>query len=185
MDYKSVTTQLSFVSPAIQLNHQASCRFEVKKPADCLLAELFNFYSLLKKGNKVSLKNLHEKIYQCELLGFCYSADRLVGISAIKRPDVSYIELVHQKAGILRNMEEFCLEVGYSFTETAVRRYGISSKLKDLLQLKINHYKGIIFATTAIPSSQHYLIARGFSALGNPYQGVYDNDIIYFEKRMN
>lgn len=130
------------------------------------------------------MNDLPLKIYSCELLGFCYLGKRLVGISAIKRPAKSYVNQIHTKAGIDRNAEDFVFEVGYSYTEPDVRRTGISSTLKGMLQDKIRHYSGKIFSTTATPSSQRYLKAIGFMPCGNPYQGNFDRDIIYFEKSL-
>ncbi|GGI27555.1 hypothetical protein GCM10008119_28240 [Pedobacter mendelii] len=166
------------------LGVMASCKYIIKKPADCLLAELFHFYLLLKKGNKVSTKDLSQKIHNCEFLAFCYLENRLVGISAIKRPAKSYIEEVHRKAGVWRNIEEYIFEVGYSFTEDDVRRLGISGTLKQMLQEKIIHHHGMVFSTTAVQTSQRFLKSQGFVACGNPYQGKYDDNIIYFEKRI-
>ncbi|MFW0717528.1 hypothetical protein [Pedobacter sp. N23S346] len=129
--------------------------------------------------------DLFQKIYNCEFLGFCYLGKRLVGISAIKRPSRFYVKQIQLKAGIERNANDFIFEVGYSFTEADVRRVGISSTLKGMLQDKIMHYHGMIFSTTATPSSQRYLKSKGFSACGSPYQGNFDSNIIYFEKSLS
>lgn len=172
------------VNSSISIWPITSTRFQIKRPADCLLAELYYFYLLLKKGNKVALVDLHEKIYNCELLGFCYSNQQLVGISAIKRPLSSYVALIHQKAGITRDVTEYNLEVGYSYTEPSFRRTGISRTLKLMLQEQISNQSGMLFATTATLSSQHFLQANGFTAHGRAYQGNFDDKIVYFEKRI-
>lgn len=160
----------------------ASSIIAIKRPCDCSLAELYYFFLLLKKGNKVSLTDLSQKIYNCEFLGFCYFDKRLAGISAIKRPAKLYIEQIHVKAGVKRDAADFIFEIGYSYTEPDARRIGISSTLKGLLQDKIMHCDGMIFSTTATPSSQRYLKTAGFKPCGNPYQGSFDNNIIYFER---
>jgi len=162
-----------------------SCKFSIKTPADCMLPELFYFYLLVKKGNKVSTVELTQKIYSCKLLAFCYLGNRLVGISAIKRPAQSYITQVHEKAGITRNINDYALELGYSYTEPEFRQMGISRMLKAMLQSKITKQKGFIFSTTAVATSQRYLTSQGFVACGNPYQGTFDNEIVYFEKRIS
>ncbi|WP_443937915.1 hypothetical protein [Pedobacter sp. MW01-1-1] len=159
-------------------------QYTLKQPADCSLLELFCFYLLVTKGGKVSRAELHQKIYSCQLLAFCYLGDTLIAISAIKRPSSEYINLVHQKAKIVQSKEDYYLEIGYSYTEPAHRRKGISSTLKEMLLDTIRAHKGPVFATTATPSSQHFLVRKGFEAVGMPYQGIFDANIIYYEKKL-
>ncbi|MFC4212375.1 hypothetical protein ACFOWA_14345 [Pedobacter lithocola] len=173
ISYRNRQIEASFV------NH---CIFEIKKPANCSIAELHQFYILLKKGNKVSLTNLHEKILSAKYLGFCYHNKKLIGISAIKKPTKAYIQAIHEKAGIIRNIHNNFLEIGYSFTREEFREKGISSNLKRMLFEKIHLYKGILFSTTATPSSQRFLKANGFNSCGNVYQGIFDDSIAYFER---
>ncbi|MBB6238027.1 hypothetical protein HDC90_002655 [Pedobacter sp. AK013] len=165
-----------------QPNFLGNCYFEIKKPCDCSMIQLHHFYLLLKKGNKVSPVDLPLKIFNAAFLAFCYNGKKLVGISAIKRPTISYLQEVYKKAGIITNIDKPFLEIGYSFTRESVRKKGISSTLKRMLLKKISYHHGIVFSTTATPSSQRFLVANGFRAKGNPYQGNFDNNIIYFER---
>ncbi|WP_316833235.1 hypothetical protein [Pedobacter aquatilis] len=167
-------------------NHFASnfiknCVFEVKKPADCSMTELHHFYRLVRMGNKVSAADLHQKISNCDYLAFCYQGEVLIGISAIKRPEASYLKLVFAKAGISRSVDGRIQEIGYSFTVHDFRRKGIGSTLKTLLLNKIIGYEGLLFSTTASQSSQRFLQANGFVPCGHAYDGIFDSDIIYFE----
>ncbi|WP_316734633.1 hypothetical protein [Pedobacter aquatilis] len=178
--------------PAIAIPHHfaashsmMACRFVVKTPAECMLSELFYFFLLVKKGGKVSTQELTQKIYGCQLLAFCYLGDKLVGISAIKMPSRAYILQVHAKAGITRNINNYSFELGYSFTEPELRQMGISRTLKEMLQNKIKHLQGTIFSTTAVPTSQRYLLSQGFIPCGNPYNGIFDDGIVYFEKQLS
>ncbi|SDG64472.1 hypothetical protein SAMN05421827_1096 [Pedobacter terrae] len=165
-----------------QPNFLGNCHFEIKRPCDCTIIQLHQFYLLLRKGNKVLPVDLPLKIFNAAFLAFCYNGKKLVGISAIKRPTPSYLQEVYNKAGIITEIYKPFLEIGYSFTQESVRKNGIGTTLKQLLLKKINHHRGIIFSTTATVSSQRFLIANGFQAKGNPYQGVFDNNIIYFER---
>lgn len=167
-----------------QPNFLGNCYFEIKKPCDCTMIQLHQFYLLLRKGNKVSPINLPLKIFNAAFLAFCYNGKKLVGISAIKRPSLSYLLEVYNKAGIITEIDKPFLEIGYSFTQESVRKKGISSTLKRLLLKKIIDHHGIIFSTTATASSQRFLIANGFHAKGNPYKGIFDNNIIYFERTL-
>ena len=168
-----------------QPNFLSNCYFEIKRPVDCSITQLHHFYMLLRKGNKVSPIDLPLKIFSAEFLAFCYNGKRLVGISAIKRPTVSYLEDVYRKAGIVTDIHQPFLEVGYSFTRESVRKKGISGTLKRMLLKKISAHKGFVFSTTATPSSQRFLMFNGFRPKGTPYQGNFDNNIVYFERANN
>ncbi|MBB4107369.1 hypothetical protein [Pedobacter zeae] len=178
----NISTGLVFYPGYNQPNFLGNCHFEIKRPCDCSMIQLHHFYLLLRKGNKVSPVDLHLKIFNAAFLAFCYHGKKLVGISAIKRPNVSYLHDVYKKAGINTNMDQPFLEIGYSFTRESLRKKGISSTLKRMLLEKIRYHHGIVFSTTATPSSQRFLLANGFLAKGNPYQGNFDHHIVYFER---
>lgn len=156
--------------------------FEIKRPSDCSMLQLHHFYLLLRRGNKVSPVDLPLKIFNAAFLAFCYNGKKLIGISAIKRPTLSYLQEVYNKAAIIKKIDKPFLEIGYSFTQESVRKKGIGTTLKRLLLKKISDHHGIIFSTTATASSQRFLLANGFRGKGNPYQGKFDNNIIYFER---
>jgi hypothetical protein len=182
MNQHTTTSLLFYHDYYDQPNFLRNCYFEIKRPADCSITQLHHFYMLLRKGNKVSPVDLPLKIFSAAFLAFCYNGKRLVGISAIKRPTTAYLEDVHTKAGITTGIHQAFLELGYSFTRESVRKKGISSTLKRMLLKKINDHQGILFSTTAMPSSQRFLIFNGFRPKGNPYQGNFDDNIIYFER---
>jgi len=182
MNQDTSTGLMSYRDSHFELNFIGNFFFEIKRPVDCSIIQLHYFYLKLRKGNKVSPVNLHEKIYSAEYLGFCYHQGNLVGISAIKKPTTQYIESVHEKAGIMYGKNGTFLEIGYSFTEEDFRQKGISTKLKMMLLNKISNYKCTLFSTTATASSQRFLKAQGFVPHGTAYRGTFDDDIIYFEK---
>jgi len=182
--HQQISTGLMFHRDGyFELDFTGNYFFEVKKASQCSIAEIHNFYLKLRKGNKVSPINLHERIFSTKYLGFCYHRGNLVGISAIKKPAASYVEMVHKKAGVVHASAEPILEVGFSFTEESFRQKGISTRLKTMLLSKIADHRGTLFSTTATPSSQRFLLANGFIACGHPYQGLFDDHIIYFERR--
>ena len=182
MNQHIATGLVSYQDYYDQPNFLRNCYFEIKKPADCSITQLHHFYMLLRKGNKVSPVGLPLKIFNAAFLAFCYNGKRLVGISAIKKPTISYLEEVHKKAEIVTGIHHPFLEVGYSFTRESVRKKGISSTLKSMLLKKISDHRGILFSTTATPSSQRFLMSNGFRQKGIPYQGDFDHNIIYFER---
>ncbi len=158
--------------------------FYEKKPKDCTNEELERFYELVLKGKKVQKEGLRERIDNCEILGFCLDKENIIGISAIKKPQKSYRENIILKSQINRTWEELSFEIGYSFTENMYRKKGINREIKGRLLKSIEKSGGLIFSTTAIKSSQAFLIENGFKNAGQPYNGKNDNDLKYYERLM-
>jgi predicted GNAT family N-acyltransferase len=154
----------------------------IKQPRECSEKELNDFHEKVVKGGKVSLNGLLNRIKNCELIAFCYFNNKLIGISSIKKPNQGYLEDIIKKAKLDREYNDLNFEIGYSFTEPEFRKNGISKELKLSLLEKMNSRKGIIFSTTAIPSSQNFLKENGFEKRGESYDGENDIGISYFEK---
>lgn len=156
----------------------------IKKPDECSEEELTEFHKKVIKGGKVSLIGLLAKIKNCEFLAFCYFENNLIGVSSIKKPIQSYVENIISKAKLDRKFSDLSFEIGYSFTELEFRKNGISRELKQNLLEEMQSKKGIIFSTTAIPSSQKFLKDNGFEKRGESYNGENDIGITYFEKKI-
>lgn len=159
--------------------------FEAKRPKACSDKEILEFERLVLLGGKVSKYGLNNRIRQCELLGFCFHQGIVVGISSIKKPLASYVKGIISKTKIDRKVEDLKYEIGYSYTEKLHREKGISSNLKTLLLKEFAENAGIIFSTTAIKSSQNYFELKGFTQLGNSYDGDNDENIKYYEMMLN
>jgi RimJ/RimL family protein N-acetyltransferase len=159
-----------------------SCKIEIKEPSKCSEEEISQFYEKVKKGGKVMIQGLKDRIKNCELLAFCYFEDSLVGVSSIKRPTQNYVTNIIAKTKIDRKIEDLTFEIGYSFTESDYRRNGISKELKRRLLKTMEARPGIIFSTTAVKSSQHFLEGIGFKKFGISYDGENDKGISYYER---
>lgn len=159
-----------------------SCKIEVKEPKSCTDSEISSFYEEVKKGGKVMLHGLTDRIKNCELLAFCYYKDTLIGVSSIKRPNPNYVADIIKKTEIDRKIEDLTFEIGYSYTELDYRRNGISKELKSKLLEQMKSRGGTIFSTTAIKSSQTFLEENGFKKLGKSYDGENDKGITFYER---
>lgn len=160
----------------------ANCKIEIKKPANCSDGEISAFYEEVKKGGKVILQGLSDRIKNCKLLAFCYYENSLIGVSSIKRPNPGYVADIIKKTEIERKVEDLIFEIGYSFTEPDFRKNGISEELKSRLLEEMKSQDGIIFSTTAIKSSQNFLKENGFKKFGKSYDGENDKGITYYER---
>lgn len=163
---------------------QDDFEYTVKTPIECDTAILKTFYDLVALGGKVSLNGLADRIKRCEFLAFCIDNNHIIGISAIKNPSENYKNNIITKHNIKRNSKELTFEIGYSFTRQGYRKKGISTKLKKKLLDNMINKSGIIFCTTAISSSQNFLIDNGFKNVGIPADGENDKNIKYYEKQL-
>lgn len=160
-------------------------KYYIKKPSASSEFEINKFHELVLKGKKVEKRDLKKRILNCEFLAFCTVNDIIIAVSAIKRPEESYVKKIISKAKLNRESNEMNFEIGYSFTEENFRKTGINSDLKLMLLNSIKKTTGILFSTTAIPSSQKFLIENGFVNVGIPYDGKNDRNIKYYEKLIN
>ena len=160
-------------------------KYYFRKPLECSDFEIEKFHELVLKGGKVEKQGLKLRILNCELLAFCTVNDVIIAVSAIKRPEESYVEQIILKANLARDYKKLKFEIGYSFTEKNFTRKGINGDLKLLLLNEIKNVSGILFSTTAIPSSQKFLENNGFVNIGIPFDGKNDRNIKYYEKSIN
>jgi len=156
--------------------------FLIKVVKECTDQEIETFKNLILKGGKVKKIGLKQRILNCLYLGFVKYKNETVSISAIKIPSNTYKERVILKSKIDRQPGELNYEIGYSFTELDYRKRGLSSSLKKHLINNLLGAKIIVFCTTAIPSSQKFLVQNGFTNFGFPYDGENDKNIMYYER---
>lgn len=159
-------------------------KYEVKEPKLCSKEELKTFHNLVLDGGKVQQEGLYERILNCKLLAFYFDDnEKIVAVSSIKKPQKSYIEKIIKSAKLDRLVEELNYEIGYSYTKEEFRKQGTNSKLKVELLKIIELENCTVFSTTAIFSSQRFLLDNGFVNIGKSYDGNNDIGIKYYEKR--
>lgn len=154
---------------------------QIKKPTQCNETELKDFEKLVIDGGQVELEGLLDRIKQCHLLAFGYSADKkLIGVSALKQKTKDSVERIQLKANV-SSSEVPVIELGYSVTSKEFRGLGINKKLNDLLLEQIGNVS--IFATTDNDAMRKYLPSRGFSKKGDSFKGKYNDHLEYLEKK--
>lgn len=152
-----------------------------KTPIEATKEELKEFHRLVLEGGKVMEHGLSDRINKSVVLGFCKKDKTIIGISAIKRPQKSYVEKVILNASLIREVENLEYEIGYSFTCSDFRKKGISTSIKSKIIEWMDNVGGTVFSTTAISSSQNFLREKGFTQIGNAYDGDNDRNLKYFE----
>lgn len=164
---------------------EISKKYYFKKPLESSKFEIEKFHELVLKGGKVEEQGLKARILNCELLAFFSVNGDIIAVSAVKRPEESYVKKLILKANLDRDCKRLKFEIGYSFTEKDYRRKGINNDLKLLFLNAIKNVSGILFSTTAISSSQNFLEKNGFVNVGIPFDGINDTNIKYYEKSIN
>lgn len=141
----------------------------VKAPSDCSAAELREFAAFVVAGGEVVAEGLIGRIESAHALIFLQEASCLVGIAALKNPNLIYRASVFDKAGVIQNHNQYPLELGWIFILPSARGKGYS---KLLLQAAVAHAGGVnIFATsrTDNPHMHASLLRASFVKHGNNY----------------
>jgi predicted GNAT family N-acyltransferase len=152
----------------------------IKRPKDCAKSELQKFEQLVVEGGQVKPDGLDEKVRGCMFLAFCFVGNELASVAALKNKAREYVESLYDKTGTSNKEDLPLIEIGYCFTNHHHRGKKYNSLLVDSLLQKA---KGkLVFATTGNPIMKSFFEKRGFQKVGNPYDGVYNKDIILYIK---
>lgn len=144
----------------------------MKEPSVCSNVELYDFYSLVKRGGQVFEQTLPERIKQAKLLAFVYCGSNLVGVAALKSPTDLYRKKVFYRSKSPEIADKYILELGWCYIDPLHRRKGICRKcIEKLLKNEPNQD---IFASTAENSMRTILIEYGFILTGQPYASEKD-----------
>ena len=94
------TTAFSVRAPKGDKRRGVTCRGEgildLKRPEDCLSQEIDGFCELVRVGGEVTSAGLQKRVQRAAILAFLHEDGRLIGISALKRPDAGH------RAGIFK-----------------------------------------------------------------------------------
>ncbi|HEY5345303.1 MAG TPA: GNAT family protein [Verrucomicrobiae bacterium] len=106
----------------------------IKTPSKCSKQELESFETLVRKGEEVATDGLSERISNAALLMFLTGADgSLIGVSALKRPNLKYRAKVFKNANSKLQPEDFSLELGWIFVVESERSKKHSHTLVEQL----------------------------------------------------
>jgi predicted GNAT family N-acyltransferase len=141
----------------------------VKSSAEFSKLEIGYFIACVRAGGEVSFQGLVERIRNATALVFVKIDGGLVGVAALKRPQVSYRRSVSSRCGIALSAAEFPFELGWVFVSPEARSQGLSLLLA---QAALTRSGGAgVFATSRTDNiAMHRSLAKvGFHPTGNPY----------------
>ena len=141
----------------------------VKCPGDCSNIEIGAFVAFVRAGGEVSMQGLPERIRGSAALVFARVDGLVVGVAALKRPQLSYRRRGSTESGAQLPAEEFPYELGWVYVSPESRGKGLSLSLS---QAALAESEGAgVFATSRTDNiAMHRSLAKlGFGAVGNPF----------------
>lgn len=145
---------------------------EVISPNTCPHQKIDLFVSLVKEGGEVSETGLQFRVENSHMLALTYAGNEIIGVGALKNPDVVYSENVFKNTS--ENFEEYPLELGWIYIKPEFREKGIATEIVSKL-LEKRDGKGV-FMTSRTDTLAMTKIAFdfGFQKIGTPRKSSID-----------
>ncbi|WP_077148020.1 hypothetical protein [Sphingopyxis sp. KK2] len=154
----------------------------VAPPAEFDDDERALFRCLVIEAGEVGGNALDTNIENAKALAFLYSQERVEGIAALKRPQMSYRNRISKNTGVLLSTEPLPYEFGYMFVRPVLQGKRLSFPLACAT---LDAAEGAdIFATVRADNIPSYrtLVKAGFEAAGS-FPGREDREIALFIRR--
>jgi GNAT superfamily N-acetyltransferase len=141
----------------------------VRRPGECSAAEIGDFLAFVCAGGEVVPEGLEDRVARAHRLFFLRSADCLLGVAALKRPESAYRTSVANKAGFALDEQALPLELGWIYVLPSARRSGCSGLLVAAATNATNRMG--IFATSRTDNvPMHRTLEKfGFNKVGKTY----------------
>lgn len=152
----------------------------ILSPSDCTLQALADFENLVTKYGTVDPEGLTQRIRDASRLLFLRESNgRLVGVGALKRPQLSYRRKVFAKARATTTPDEYRVELGWVAVAKTHRGRGLSRRIiGQLIRLAENEN---LFATTrADERTIRFATDYGFKPAGYPYPSGRGYDLVLY-----
>ena len=123
---------------------------------------------MVLNGGEVTPDGLSQRIQSAEWLVFV-GADPVLGVSAVKNPDVGYRLSVFEKAGVPHLEGNFQFELGWMFVSEAARGKGVGNCLMNAM-ISVPRTSGIYATTRSDNATMHRLFGKfSFQTQGSVY----------------
>jgi predicted GNAT family N-acyltransferase len=152
----------------------------ILSPSDCAAQALADFENLVTKYGTVDPQKLTQRIREAFRLLFLRELDgQLVGVGALKRPQLSYRSKVFAKARITTPPDEYRVELGWVAVTKSHQGLGLSLRIiGQLISLAENEN---LFATTrADARAKRFAADYGFKPAGYPYPSGSGYDLVLY-----
>ncbi len=117
-----------------------------------------------------------DRIHRARLLAFAEDEQQILGVGALKVPDVGYRSGVFRDAVATVSPDSFGLELGWLVVDSESRGLGIGNEL--VAASLAGAQDEAVFATTSTsnPAMRHLLVKHEFSKHGQRYSSGRDAD---------
>jgi predicted GNAT family N-acyltransferase len=152
----------------------------ILSPSDCTSQALADFENLVTKYGTVDPEGLTQRIRDASrLLYLRESNGQLVGVGALKRPQLSYRRKVFAKARATTPPDEYRVELGWVAIAKSHRGRGLSRRIiGQLISLAENEN---LFATTrADARAMRFAADYGLKTAGYPYPSGRGYDLVLY-----
>ncbi len=153
----------------------------VKSPDECSSEEIDKFCELVQRGEEVDPLGLTDRAKKAVALVFLVSSNELVGVAALKKPNIGYKTGLFQKAAATVPVEEFALELGWVYVVPAHRGKGLSQNLVEAVLNRAERQNVFATSRTDNEAMHRTLVKFGFAKEGNPYRsGMGEHNLEFF-----
>lgn len=136
-------------------------------------------FELVDRSGQVDMSGIRERFQKCEVFMICKDGQKLVGMSALKKRNLGYINEIFTlakspKAAI---WSQYLLEFGYVNVEPAHAGHGIGRRLTHEMLQKYQFDNRNIYATTRIANKKMntILMKCGMTVTGESYPSRNDD----------
>jgi len=152
----------------------------IVSPSDCSPQAVAEFENLVTKYGTIDPEGLTQRIRDASRLLFLRESNgQLVGVGALKRPQLGYRSKVFAKARATTPPDEYRVELGWVAVAKSHQGQGLSRRIiGQLISLAENEN---LFATTrADARAMRLAVDYGFKPAGKPYPSGRGYDLVLY-----
>ena len=152
----------------------------ILSPLDCSPQALADFENLVTKYGTVDPEGLAQRIRDAPRLLFLRESNgQLVGVGALKRPQLSYRSRVFAKARATTPPDEYCVELGWVAVAKSHQGRGLSLRIIDQL-ISLAENENVFATTRADARAMRFAADYGFKSAGKPYPSGHGYDLVLY-----
>ena len=152
----------------------------ILSPSDCSPQAVADFEDLVTKYGTVDPEGLTQRIREASRLLFLRESNgRLVGVGALKRPQLGYRRKVFAKARATTPPDEYRVELGWVAVAKSHRGRGLWRRIIGQL-ISVAENENLFATTRADERAMRFAADYGFRLAGKPYPGGRGYDLVLY-----
>ena len=152
----------------------------ILSPSDCTPQALADFENLVIEAGTVDPEGLTQRIRDASRLLFLRQSNgQLVGVGALKRPQLSYRRKVFAKARTTTPPDECRVELGWVAVAKSHRGRGLSRRIIGQL-ISLAESENLFATTRADARAMRFAADHGFKPAGYPYPSGRGYDLVLY-----